>query len=129
MGFIISFVVRAFNRESNLVSDTYYEEGLEYENKVESQNNYVYLESKIHVNQMPEGIVISFPEEIENPQNGIIKFYRPQSKRYDRKFDLELDQNKNQTLEYENFVEGFYQISILWEEGEKSYLFEEDITF
>ena len=30
MGFIISFVVRAFNRDSDLISDNYYEEGLAY---------------------------------------------------------------------------------------------------
>lgn len=129
MGFIVSFVVRAFNRDSDLVSDTYYEEGLEYEDKVESQNNYTLLATSITINKIPEGIEIKFPQDISNPQNGIIKFYRPQSKKYDRSFDLDLSEENTQILDYNNFFEGFYELSIAWDSNNKSYLFEEDITF
>lgn len=129
MGFIISFVVRAFNRDSDLVSDTYYEEGLEYEDMVKAQNNYKLLGAEVEIQKLPEGIQISFPKTIIQPENGEIKFYRPQSKKYDRNFKLKLDQNNHQLLDYRNFIEGFYQVSISWERTGKSYLFEQDITF
>ncbi|MEO9532986.1 MAG: FixH family protein [Crocinitomicaceae bacterium] len=129
MGFIISFVVRAFNRDSDLISDNYYEEGLNYEKKVESENNYKLLDSTISIRKEEEGIKISFPTEMKIIDQGKITFYRPQSKKYDRSFILELDRNNEQILAYENFREGFYQVSISWESNKKTYLFEQDLNF
>ena len=129
MGFIISFVVRAFNRDSDLISDNYYEEGLNYEKKVESENNYKLLDSTISIRKEEEGIKISFPTEMKIIDLGKITFYRPQSKKYDRSFILELDRKNEQILAYENFREGFYQVSISWESNKKTYLFEQDLNF
>ena len=129
MGFIISFVVRAFNNDTDLVRYDYYQHEVNYDKNIESKNNYFELKEKITIEKIEAGIQIQFPDIVSFTKDGSITFYRPQSKVYDRKFDLELDANNRQLLDYNDFVEGFYQITIAWDDKNRSYIFEDDIVF
>jgi len=129
MGFIISFVVRAVNFDTDLVRTDYYEHELEFDSNVEKANNYNTLVNQVEVQKEEEGIIILFPEDQNKVDQGTIHFYRPQSMKFDREYDLTLDSEGKQILPYEDFFKGFYEITIEWEKDSKGYIFKQDISF
>ena len=129
IGFIVSFVVKAFNHDVDLVRTDYYEHELNYDIHVEKENNYNALKDKIEISKTEAGVVISFPQAQQSLSGGTISFYRPQSKKYDRAYAIALDDEGKQILPYEDFFEGFYEITIDWTTDAKGYIFKQDISF
>lgn len=129
MLFILSFVYKAFQYDIDLVVDDYYEQESNYEKNIESKNNYNLFEGRISVNKEENGICFSFPEDISKNSPGSIYFYRPDSKKLDRTFDLEIDQQHKQCITYENFYEGYYDITVKWNAQDKDFIFEDNIQF
>lgn len=129
MGFIISFVVRAVNFDTDLVRTDYYEHELQYDSNIEKENNYIKLTNPVEIAKNESGIIILFPADQIKAEKGTINFYRPQSKKFDRKYDLALDTEGKQTLPYEDFFKGLYQVTIEWEKESKGFIFKQDITF
>lgn len=129
IGFIASFVYKAFQTDRELVREDYYEYETSFDDNKEGKQNYALSHSKVLVDQREEGICIEFPEDLGSDASGHIFFYRPDQKKYDRDFELELDANHKQVLAYEHFREGYYDIRIEWASGEKQYVFEDDIQF
>lgn len=129
MAFIASMVYYAFTKNADLVRDDYYENEINFDATKESRQNYQTLGKKVEVAQQQEGVVFYFPENVTSATDGVITFYRPDQKRYDREFKLSADSDHKQTLEYNNFKEGYYDVSVEWTEEGKSYLFEDHISF
>ena len=129
MGFIVSFVYRAFQRDADLVREDYYEYELEFDDNQNSRKNYATMEEKITIDKMEEGVCLLFPASVNNIESGSIDFYRPDAKKYDRRFDLQLDTANSQILEYSHFREGLYEVTVRWKDSEKTYIFEQEISF
>ncbi|MBD3637337.1 MAG: FixH family protein [Crocinitomicaceae bacterium] len=129
VGFILSFVYRAFQQDFDLVRDDYYEHEAHFETEKINRSNYDHLEEKIEITQREKGVCFQFPSNISSTTKGTIEFYRPDGKIYDRTFDLELDQNNQQWLDYEHFVEGYYDVTITWNKDQRGYMFEDNIQF
>ncbi len=130
IGFIGTFVYIAFTKNADLVSEDYYENELSYDQTKMEKSNYIALNSEIKIDKVEEGIVFQFPSEMGELKSGSIEFYRPDQKVYDRSFDIELAEGNSQSLDYNNFVEGYYDISVRWEDGnDNAYIFESNILF
>ena len=129
MLFILSFVFRAFKHDADLVVDDYYEQEANFEKNRESKNNYDQLGSSIEVIKEENGICFYFPDDVQTTSPGSIKFYRPDSKSMDRSFELEIDTEHRQCLAYDNFFEGYYEITVAWNSNSKDYIFKDDIQF
>lgn len=129
MAFIVSFVYRAFQRDIDLVDDDYYQEETMFDENKESRSNYRSLSSEIVVEQKEGGVAFLFPEEVGAEAKGKIQFYRPDAKKYDREFELLLDNKNQQVLAYDNFKEGYYDIKVEWTELNQTYIFEDNISF
>ena len=97
-------------------------------NKKKSKKNYASLSEKISINKEERGIVFYFPKNT-NDYKGKINFYRPDQKKFDREFDLVVDKNYEQVLEYKNFKEGYYDVYIEYTSQGKGYLFQDKIQF
>lgn len=129
MAFIGSMVYYAFTKNADLVQEDYYENELNYDKNKESKANYEVMEEEVMLTQQEEGVVLEFPENIVLVDKGKIIFYRPDQKKYDREFDLKLNENHQQILSYENFKEGYYDVTVEWSDGAKNYIFEDQISF
>jgi hypothetical protein len=129
MGFIVSFVVRAFNNETDLVREDYYQAEVNYDDNIKSKNNYFALKEKVKISKTERGIEVLFPSIFSADIKGSINFYRPQSKALDKSYRLDLNASNLQILSYSDFVEGFYEITIDWTSGSTSYIFEDEIVF
>lgn len=129
MAFIGSMVYYAFTKNADLVDDNYYNNEINYDKNKESKSNYNILADKIILSQKEEGVVFQFPENVVQTIDGKITFYRPDQKKYDREFNLTLNENNQQVLDYTNFKEGYYDVSVEWTDGSKNYIFEDNISF
>lgn len=129
MAFIVSMVYYAFTKNADLVQEDYYENEINYDKNKESKSNYDLLEKKVVLSQKEEGVVLEFPDEVVPTNEGKITFYRPDQKKYDREFALKLNDNNQQILTYENFKEGYYDVTVEWSDGTKNYIFEDQINF
>lgn len=129
MAFIGSMVYYAFTKNADLVQEDYYENEINYDKNKESKANYDVMEEKVMLTQKEEGVVLEFPGHIVLADEGKITFYRPDQKKFDREFDLKLNENHQQILSYENFKEGYYDVTVEWSDGAKNYIFEDQISF
>ncbi|MFT5823730.1 MAG: hypothetical protein ACI8ZM_004992 [Crocinitomix sp.] len=130
MVFIGSMVYFAFTKNADLVSEEYYENELNFDQTKAEKANYLALNTSIKFDKEAEGVIFQFPSEFEIIKEGLIEFYRPDQKIYDRTFDLELAASNTQALGYDNFVDGYYDISIRWMDvNDKAYIYESNILF
>lgn len=130
MAFIGSMVYYAFTRNADLVRDDYYENELAFNEIKEEKSNYTNLDEPINIVKNESGVFFTFPSNFKTVKDGEISFYRPDQKKYDRKFELKLDKNNNQNIEYSHFNTGYYDISIHWKDAaNKGYIFESSISF
>lgn len=129
MSFIVSMVYHAFTKNADLIEENYYENEVNYDRNKASKSNYAQLTDKITLTQREDGIVFTFPSQIKPETEGKIIFYRPDQKKYDREFELQVNDKNEQVLDYTHFREGYYDVSVEWSDGIKSYIFEDHIQF
>jgi hypothetical protein len=129
MGFIGSMVYWAFTKNADLIREDYYESELAYDATKKEKENYYALTDSIQIEKLENGVVFTFPKEVHNVKGGKIQFYRPDQKKYDREFELKIDEQHKQALAYDNFREGYYDIYITWKDADKNFRFESNLSF
>jgi len=130
MSFIGSMVYVAFTKNADLVADDYYERELIYDQLKQEKANYKKMGSTISVEKIEDGIAFTYPNVMLPNTVGKIEFYRPDQKKYDREFELKMNSNHVQMLDYTNFYDGYYEFSVSWKDAkEKGYIFESNISF
>ena len=113
IGFIMFFVVRMstddkYNHE--LVADDYYQQELEYQNDIDKVDNANSLSSEITYKKVDEGLLLSFPQEInESNIKGTVFLKRPSNKQC--------------------LLGGRWNIRIEWNENGKTYLFKDALSY
>lgn len=132
IGFIMYFVVTMLTDSKynhDLVVEEYYKQELVLNSKLEARANNGTLTSPIRGKRVPEGWLLEFPEEMNNPNlQGTVFLYRPSNKQLD--FELPLEILESNLLIPENrLLDGRWNISITWSQNGKEYLYEEEISF
>ena len=74
--FVVSIVVRAFQEDFDLVSETYYQDEIAYQDRIDSKANLKASGQELAINQNDSQVVMTFPEEF-SAANGTVKFYYP----------------------------------------------------
>jgi len=115
-------------RNADLVQDDFYEQEVLFNSKKESIFNYENADFKLHVEQTPEGVELQFPTDFTF-ENGSILFYRADDKSLDRQYDLSVNSNHKQILDYSDFIVGKYELNISWNNQKQSYLYQTEINF
>jgi hypothetical protein len=127
MLYIVSFVYRAFQEDADLVRDDYYEHEMSFDQNKEDKNNYYDLNGDLTISRLDEGLSFQFPEDVDPNIEGNIKFYRADKKDFDREFELDLNEERQQLLSYDHFYQGFYEVTVQWEAASKGFIYEERI--
>jgi len=128
MVFILTLVYKMHYRNADLVQDDFYEQEVLFNSKKESIFNYENADFKLHVEQTPEGVELQFPTDFTF-ENGSILFYRADDKSLDRQYDLSVNSNHKQILDYSDFIVGKYELNISWNNQKQSYLYQTEINF
>lgn len=132
MIFILSFVYKSIAMDEyqhELVSEDYYKEELHYQEEIDKLNNSNSLSKNIELVNSKEGILVSFPEDIEQESIvGSIYFQRLSNEKLDFTEQIKLT-NHQQLIPVEKLVSGKWIIKIDWESEQGKYLFKETWFF
>ncbi|GAB5564504.1 MAG: FixH family protein [Winogradskyella sp.] len=132
IGFIMYFVVNMATDDKydhDLVVEDYYQQELAFQTDIDKEKNAKKLATNITWKKTNEGIVFTFPKElnIENIK-GIVFLYRPSNKHLDIETPISLS-NHNLLIPDNRLLDGRWNIKIDWEHNNQSYLFKEAITY
>jgi hypothetical protein len=132
IGFIL-FMVFIFpngKQNSEMVSDNYYEDELNFQNVIDSKKNAAQLSEVPIYTETTEGIKIKFPTTV-SPDNKKVDFalFRTDDKNLDVNKSLVLDANSELLIPKSILVKGSYTLKIKWEMAKKGYQIDYDVLW
>ena len=132
IGFIMYMVITMMtNKEYNhdLVIEAYYEKDLQYQEEIDAEQNTLSLSENIISKRVPEGWLLTFPQEIDaNKIKGKVFLYRPSNKRLDFNIPIVIS-NAQLLIPDERLLDGRWNITIDWEYEGQHYMYKESIVY
>lgn len=132
IGFILYliFIFPIGKQNSDLVTENYYEDELEYQKVIDAKNNADALVQKPYFAQLPYGIRIAFPKEaIDAAQQVHFELYSTNDKYKDKKQTVTLDSNNSILITKELLSPGSYTLKVRWKKSDKDYQVDYDIIW
>lgn len=129
----ILFLIFVFSRgmnNSELVSDDYYHDELEYQQVINAKNNADGLTQKPLYVQDSRGITISFPKSIA-PENEKTQFdlFRTDDSNLDVKKEVTLNSQQSFTVPKQVLTAGSYTLKLRWENNKIPYQIDYDVLW
>ncbi|OEK00164.1 hypothetical protein BFP97_00915 [Roseivirga sp. 4D4] len=130
LSFVVFFIVLftlvyvSVNTDFYLVEEDYYEQELAYEDQIQRIKNHDALAEKpvFEIDRRAFTAGLKFPTELtEDMLNGTVVFYRSNSAKLDREFELELNEAGEFVVDISRFAVGAWKMKINWTDGEKEY--------
>jgi len=132
MIFILSmlFLFPNGQKNSELVTDHYYEEELEYQSVIDAKKRGDTLKEKPVYSQNSDGIKITFPKDINNT-NSTIKFVlnRSDDQNLDVKRTEQLDANQSFLIPSKVLKAGNYTLRLMWTKNKTDYRLDYDVIW
>ncbi len=117
-------------KNSELVSNNYYEDELIYQEVIDAKNNAENLASKPAYHQIPAGIKINFPQEnIPEEKKVNFELFRTDDANLDVKKELTLDASNSLTIPRQVLSKGSYTLKIKWLKNKKPYQVDYDVLW
>lgn len=130
MSFMLTMVYKCGQVKSELVSDKYYDQEINYQKQIDKTNNASKLKENIKViyNKPSKAFVISYPQDI-NPTDilGEITFYKPDNQNADFNINVTPDKENKQLISAEKISKGLWNVHINWAASNVSYYFESQL--
>jgi hypothetical protein len=123
-----SLVVFAFRNPSDLVSKDYYQQELEHQQRIESEQR---ARDDAHAplmryDQSRNAFSIVF--ETDTPDSGTLTFYRPSDARLDRVIPIMLDESRSQIVDLADFSPGFWRLRMEWQRNGANFFREQTLN-
>ncbi|SDR96911.1 FixH family protein [Winogradskyella sediminis] len=132
ISFIMYFVISMSTDskyDHDLVVEDYYGQELQFQADLDHEENAKHLESNITLKTTKEGIVITFPEDLNIQKiEGKVFLYRPSNKQLDFETEISLS-NHNLLIPDKRLLDGRWNIKVDWKYNTNSYLFKKEITY
>ena len=132
MSFILFMIFVYSNgmKNSELISDNYYEDELAYQEIITAKNNADELTEKPVYLQTSEGISVTFPKETA-PENSKVNFelFRTDDSNLDVKKEVTLDAQNKLVIPGKVIFSGSYTLKIKWENNKKTYQVDYDVQW
>lgn len=126
---MIFLVYRAVSTNFEMVEKDYYKQELRYQEKIDGIQEANNLTAPVQLLQTETGIHLRFPAEMKNkPLSGSVWFYCAYNEKKDKRFNLQIDTNGNQSFALKELQPGNYTVKINWMDGEKKYYTEQPLT-
>ena len=132
ISFIMYFVINMNTDKKldhDLVTEDYYKQELKYQNDIDKEKNAKTLSANLKWQKTENGMLISFPENLE-PSNisGKVFLYRPSNKQLDFETTFSLS-NHNLLIPDKRLLDGRWNIKIDWSYKGNNYLYKEEILY
>ncbi|MDH5379420.1 MAG: FixH family protein [Cyclobacteriaceae bacterium] len=125
---IFSLVAISMNQEIDLVSQDYYEQEINYQDKINKMRNVENLEKKPKIEVVDKILSIEFDQNTENQfENGKVMLFSPLSQKEDKIFLIEKDNFPAYSMNLTEFRSGSWIVKLEWKEGTMEYYIESEI--
>ena len=124
--FILYMVVQAFREDFDLVTENYYQEELQYQERIQEKANLLQSGDEIVIESNEKDVLFKFPESFSEAE-GIIYFYHPSRKLFDKTFQVALNEQNQQSINTEELVKGRYKVKVSWKADGLNYFQEKEI--
>ncbi len=132
MSFILFMIFVYSNgmKNSELISDSYYEDELAYQEIIDAKNNADLLTEKPVYLQNAAGITLTIPQNVK-PENSNVHFelFRTDDSNLDVKKDITLDGKNQFQIPAKVIFPGSYTLKVKWENNKKFYQVDYDIQW
>ncbi len=130
--FILSmlFLFPNGQKNSEMVTDNYYEEELKYQDVIDAKERGDQLQEKPVYSQDKNGIRITFPKDYNN-SNATVKFVlnRTDDQNLDIYKSVQLDANKSFLIPAQVLTVGNYTLRLSWAKDKKDYRLDYDVIW
>lgn len=128
ISYIMFMVVTMIRTSSDLVEDNYYEEGVNFEQKIQAIRNSQAIKNKIAINIDEHFLSIEFPSEVimDSIIEGKIHLYRPEDGNLDKHFAFSKNGGNNQSIPLEKITKGNYKLLLSWRTNESNFFIEKE---
>ncbi|WP_221393851.1 FixH family protein [Dyadobacter sp. NIV53] len=124
LGFVAMILVlvgMSINQKIDLVTDHYYEEELQFQDKINKISRAASLAEPLAWEVNASGVIIHFPKVLPgNAITGKVRLYCPSNEKNDRTFHLD-SKNNVQLIATSKIPGSRYHLQIDWKSGEQTY--------
>ena len=132
IAFIMYFVVTMLtdkNFEHDLVTEEYYKKELDFQDQLNKEYNAQSLAENLRVEKTLEGVVIHFPQDLEESNlTGYVFLYRPSNKQLDIKIPLSITSHR-MLIPEKHLLGGRWNIEVDWKYNNESYYYKEEVNY
>ena len=121
-----SVIAIAASHREYLVSDSYYDQELNYQTKIDGAARAKSAGAAIHFDAAEQKLVIALPPAQQVQRTGSkVEFYRPSSPKLDREVALQTTADGTQTLSVADLASGPWALRVTWQADGQGYYLEQ----
>jgi hypothetical protein len=126
---ICYLVYRSMHTNFELVEKDYYKNELQYQQVIDGSTRVNAFQTSVTLELRENYIFLQLPEEMKNKEiTGDILFYCAYDEKKDKRFRLNVDQDRKQVFQPGMITPGNYTVKITWRNEGKNYYTEKTIT-
>lgn len=118
----ISTVVFLMNQDVDLVTNDYYNKGIQHQSQIEKVNRTNKMVEKVSINPGNGFVIFNFPKSLaQKGFEGTIQFYRPSDSKKDFSIPLSVDTSGQQIIPTQNIAKGYWKVKVDWTQDSVEY--------
>lgn len=119
---IVSMVAMAMRQKVDLVSSDYYEQELNYQDKINKADHANALKETLSWEVKTGKLILKFPAQFKGKKiNGSIYFFRPSDASMDNTVSIPTDTSCIQNIATDHLKKGVYKMQINWNVNKEEY--------
>lgn len=123
MAYIAMFVYKAMKQDVDLVSKDYYQQEIEYQDRIESVKRTQALgDVMLAYNAESKSILLQMPATYKDKNlSGTVTLFRPSDDKMDKEIPLQLGRDQSQLVETNDLESGLWKVCVNFTDGEDTY--------
>ena len=129
MAYIAMFVYKAMKQDVDLVSKDYYQQEIEYQDRIESVKRTQALgDVMLDYKAESKSILLQMPATYKDKNlSGTVTLFRPSDDKMDKEIPLQLGRDQSQLLETQDLESGLWKVRVNFTDGQDTYYTEKTI--
>jgi hypothetical protein len=125
---VVGMVIFAMTKNTDLVSDNYYEKEIKYQEQIDKEKRTKELPEQVKIEYLGSYVSVKFPQTYNSKDiKGSILFYRPSEASRDFRLNIEPDEKGEQKIVTNKFSKGIWKVQINWKMNRTEYYNESSI--
>lgn len=119
---VISTAVYLMNQDVDLVTNDYYNKGINHQQQIDRMNRTNAMDDKVQISPENGYLKLKFPKSYAQKSfNGTIQFYRPSDSKKDFALSISIDTSAQQIIPVQNLEKGYWKVELSWTQDSLEY--------